>query len=149
VAVPPNQLLVIGYGNTLRRDDGAGPAVAEHFAALGIAGIEVLTCPLLTPELAEAVAQSPRVVFVDASIEGSPTVQLRELVPATSSQIMAHAADPRTILALARDVYASTPRAWCVTIPAFDLGFGTECSDRAREGIAEAIRLIHQLAAKD
>jgi hypothetical protein len=33
---------VIGYGNTLRGDDGIGPAVAEAVAALGLPGVRVI-----------------------------------------------------------------------------------------------------------
>jgi Ni,Fe-hydrogenase maturation factor len=32
----PAGLLVIGYGNTLRRDDGVGPRVADAIAALAL-----------------------------------------------------------------------------------------------------------------
>ena len=114
----PAGLLVIGYGNTLRRDDGVGPKVAEAVAALALPGVRALACPLLTPELAEAVSQARVVIFVDAAVDAPREVQLRKLAPAGTSQIMAHAASPATLLALARDVFGHAPEAWWLTIPA-------------------------------
>ena len=35
----PAGILVIGYGNTLRGDDGVGPKVAEAVAALALPGV--------------------------------------------------------------------------------------------------------------
>ncbi|HEY9173382.1 MAG TPA: hydrogenase maturation protease, partial [Verrucomicrobiae bacterium] len=58
---PIADLLVIGYGNTLRRDDGIGPKVAEAVAELNLPGVRSLACPQLTPELAEPIAHAKRV----------------------------------------------------------------------------------------
>ena len=69
--VSPASLLVIGYGNTLRRDDGVGPKLADAVAALGLTGVRTLACALLTPELAEAVSQAQRVIFVDAAVDSN------------------------------------------------------------------------------
>jgi hydrogenase maturation protease len=142
----PN-LLVIGYGNTLRRDDGVGPRVAEAVAALGLPGVQTLACALLTPELAEPVARAGMVVFVDAAVDAPRAVQLRRLEPADSARILAHAADPRTLLALARDVFGHAPPAWWLTIPIEALGIGEELSAMARSGSETAVREIQKLAS--
>jgi len=139
-------LLVIGYGNTLRSDDGVGPKVAEAVAALRLLGVETLSCGLLTPELADPIARAERVIFVDAAVDAPREVQLRPLTPADSSQIMAHAADPRTMLALARDVFGHAPTAWWLTIPAENMGFGEELSPSVRAGLALALEQIKSLA---
>jgi len=141
----PTGLLVIGYGNTLRRDDGVGPRVAEAIAALALPGVRALACPLLTPELAEAVSEARAVIFVDAAVEAPRQVQLRDLAPAASSQLMAHAASPATLLALARDVFGHAPEAWWLTIPAEELGVGEDLSSLAQRGFETALREIKQL----
>jgi len=139
-------LLVIGYGNTLRGDDGVGPRVVEAVAALDLPNVQTLSCDLLTPELADPIAQAKLVVFVDAAIDAPREVQLRPLAPAESSQIMAHAADPRTLLALARDVFGRAPEAWWLTIPIENTGIGEQLSDLAMKGVAIAVEKIWQLA---
>ena len=55
---------------------------------------------------------------------------------------MAHAADPRTMLAIARDVFGHAPNAWWLTIPAVDLDFREEFSPEVQRGFAEAIKKI-------
>lgn len=65
---PMTGLLVIGYGNTLRKDDGVGPALAETVATLGLPGVEVLSCPLLTPELAAPISDAKVVLFINAAV---------------------------------------------------------------------------------
>jgi hydrogenase maturation protease len=136
------EVLVIGYGNTLRGDDGVGPRVAEAVGHLRLPGVRTLICPLLTPELADQIAHAAKVIFVDAAVDVPKEVQWRKLEPNETSQLMAHAADPRTMLALARDVFGHVPEAWWLTIPAVDLGFREDFSPEARQGFAEAMKKI-------
>lgn len=132
-------LLVIGYGNTLRGDDGVGPRVAEAVEAMAIPGVRVHVCALLTPELAEQISQARSVVFVDAAVDAPNVVRLQRIEARESPPVMVHAADPRTMLALARDVFGRAPRAWWLTIPAVELGFGEGLSPEARRGFAAAV----------
>jgi hydrogenase maturation protease len=138
-------LLVIGYGNSLRNDDSVGRRVAEAIAALGLAEVQTLSCDLLTPELADQLSRSKAVIFVDAAVDAPSDVLLRPLQAAQSSQVMAHAADPRTMLALARDVFGHVPQAWWLTIPVADLGIGEQLSTLAQAGMREAIQRILRL----
>ncbi len=65
--------LVIGYGNDLRCDDGAGRAVADRIEAMALPGVEVRSVQQLAPELALDIACAETVVFVDASIDVAET----------------------------------------------------------------------------
>src|ERR1017187_2234919 len=141
----PAGLLVIGYGNTLRGDDGVGPRVADAVAALNLPGVRTLVCPMLTPELADPISQARVVIFVDAAVDAPKEVQLRKLEPNETSQLMAHAADPRTMLALARDVFGHAPQAWWLTIPAVKLDFSETLTPEAQRGFEEAVKKIQEL----
>jgi hydrogenase maturation protease len=134
--------LVIGYGNTLRGDDGIGPRVAEAVCHLRLPGVRTLICPLLTPEIADPISRAQKVIFVDAALDAPDEVQWRKLEPNESSQLMAHAADPRTMLALTRDVFGRVPEAWWLTIPAVDLGFREDFSPEVQKRFAEAVGKI-------
>lgn len=136
------EILLIGYGNTLRGDDGIGPRVAEAVRHLRLPGVHTLICPLLTPEIADPISQAEKVIFVDAAMDTPNEVQWRKLEPNETSQLMAHAADPRTMLALARDVFGRVPEAWWLTIPAVDLGFREDFSPAVQKKFAEAVRKI-------
>jgi hydrogenase maturation protease len=137
--------LVIGYGNPLRCDDGVGPKVAEAVEALQLPGVSTLVCQQLSPEHAEPISRARVVVFVDAAVDASREVQLSKIEPGETSQLMAHAADPRTMLALARDVFGHVPEAWWLTIPAVKLAFGTDFSPAAQRGFEVALKKIQTL----
>jgi hypothetical protein len=74
-------------------------------------------------------------------------VKFRQLAPGDTTQLMAHAADPRTLLALARDVFGHAPDAWWLTIRAVKLGYGTDFSPEAEAGFHAAVAEIKSLAA--
>lgn len=139
-------LLVIGYGSTLRQDDSVGPRVAERIKAMHLPGVRTLNCVQLSPEHAEPIAHARTVVFVDAAAGALRPVQLRPIAAGKSTQLMAHAAEPATMLALARELYGRAPEAWLLTIPAVHLGFGTELSATAQRGVVRAVREIVRLA---
>lgn len=122
--------------------------MAEAVAALNLPGVRTLACPLLIPELAEALSHARLVIFVDAAVDTPREVQLRKLAPADSSQIMAHAASPATMLALARDVFGHAPAAWWLTIPVEDLGVGEEFSPLAQRGLETAMQEIRKCASQ-
>jgi len=135
-------LLVIGFGNSLRRDDGVGPAVAGELEELGLPGLRTIACTQLTPELSEPLSGARAAVFVDAAVNGPGRVRLSRLDPPAASQILAHAADPRALLALARQVFGRAPDAWMLTVPVDDLGYGEQLSPRARRGLRTAVRAV-------
>jgi hydrogenase maturation protease len=135
-------LLVIGYGNSLRSDDGVGPKTAEALAELNLPGVRTLSCHQLTPEMAVPIAAAQCVVFVDAAVDSKTSVDLQELEPAGPGQTMAHAPDPRQLLKLAREIFGRTPSAFLITIPAENLDFGEQLSARAQQGSREALQKI-------
>jgi len=135
-------LFVIGYGNELRGDDGVGPRVADAMATMNLPGVRTMACTLLTPELADAISHARIVVFVDACVDAPNGVQLRHIEPNESSQIMAHAADPRTLLALSRDIFGRVPQSWWLAVPAFILNFNQHFSPGTRSGLAEAVKKL-------
>jgi hydrogenase maturation protease len=147
-ATLPAGVLVIGYGNTLRQDDGVGPKTAEAIAALNLPGVTTTTCDLLTPEMAERISQAKTAFFIDASVEAALEVRLRKLEPNPTCQVMAHAADPRTMLALARDVFGHAPEGWWLTIPARRMGIGEDLSTVTRRGMKTAIQAVRARCGK-
>ena len=143
---PEAELLVIGYGNTLRQDDRAGPVVAATIESYALPGVRTMVCHQLAPEHAEPVAQARAVVFVDAHAGPGWAVCLRRIQAGESSQVTTHAAEPRTLLALAREVYGRAPTAWMLTVPAERMGFGTDLSEVTRRGVDVAVSKVVKLA---
>ncbi len=150
------RLLVIGYGNTLRRDDGAGVRAAETVEALALPGIEVITRHQLVPELAEPISRAQVVVFVDAAVNAAvaPTgvalrpIEAGQIAEAVSApNLLGHATSPQSLIAMARGLFGHGPEAWTLAIPVMDMEFGEELSTEAQTGVEEAVRMIRELYA--
>jgi hydrogenase maturation protease len=138
--------LVIGYGSPLRRDDAAGPRLAERVAAWGRTGVRALAVHQLTPELADLMSQAERVIFADATAEASGgPVRVRILKPATREIASGHCSDPAWLLGLCQALYGRCPEAWLVTIPTADLWLGEGLSAVAGAGVDEALLLVEEL----
>ena len=144
---PAVVVLLVGYGNLLRSDDGVGPAIVSRLAGIfaGNPLCACLTAHQLTPELAEHVAGADRVVFIDASVEqGAGIVHIRRLAPEPAAiSPLGHAASPEAILALAKALYDRAPRAWSIAVGAANLAVG----DRLSPAVARAAnRLCRRLS---
>ncbi|PJF48943.1 MAG: hydrogenase maturation protease [Chloroflexi bacterium] len=144
--------LIIGYGNTLRQDDGAGPRVAEIVASWHLPNVRAISMHQLTPELADALASAEVVIFVDAR-RADPHVQPPADVTFTAIGAAedgtraadTHTSDPRRLLALTQQLYGRCPQAWLVSVPGVDFDFGESLSERARQGVEVALRRIRLL----
>jgi hydrogenase maturation protease len=146
--------LVIGYGNSLRSDDGVGPAVASAVARWQRPDVRALAVHQLTPELAADLAAVDRAIFVDASAGGRheeiEIVSLTAQEPGAQADrrpanVDGHRGDPRALLALCQLAYGRRPRAWWVTVPAVCLDFGETLSSATAAGMADALEAVRVL----
>ncbi len=137
--------LVIGYGNDLRSDDGAGRVVADRIEALGLPGIEVRSMSQLTPELSLQIAGTDRVVFVDASVEVAETTLVSVEAETAEGSAWTHYTTPASLLAMTGAVGSVPELAYAVVIPVEGIGLGSELSATAAAGVEEAVDLIIRL----
>jgi hydrogenase maturation protease len=144
-----NRVLVIGYGNPGRLDDGLGPALAEKLQALNLPGVTTDADYQLTVEDAELAARHEFVIFADAAIRGPEPFALRTVRSATEASFSTHSVEPGAVLTLSRDLFGSAPLAYTLAIRgyAFD-GFGEELTPRAQRNLAAAVSFM-QDALKD
>jgi hydrogenase maturation protease len=140
------KVMVIGYGNPLRTDDAIGwRAAGELSSQFSGDEIEIVACPQLNPEMAEAVAQAKLVVFIDACTDGTPgRVSRREVqASAFSPELMEHHLDPGSLLACAKELYGRAPKAVTICVTGECFGFGRELTptvERVLPGVIELAR---------
>lgn len=145
---PPGKIrtLVVGYGNELRRDDGAGPMVARTIGEHHVPGVAVETFHQLLPEHAARIASAEVVIFVDATQDGAEKVSVRRIHPAIQPEFCGHRCDPETLLYWCCQFVSQAPHAWFVQIPGtdFEIGDGLSPSARChvREGVASILGMI-------
>lgn len=134
--------LVIGYGNDLRSDDGAGRVVAGRIEALDLPEVTVRSVIQLTPELALDITGFDTVVFVDASVEVAETTATPVVAGPSDSTTMSHYTTPEALLGMAATVGQVPSRAIAVSIPVTDIGLGMELTPIAEAGVAKAIEIV-------
>jgi hydrogenase maturation protease len=139
------RILVIGYGNNHRRDDGVGWFVVKELAA-AIPGVDCRTLHQLEVDLAEDLAVTDAVIFIDAAIpESRQAVERREIAPRLESHAVAHYLTPADLLALSVTLYGHQPRAILFSIRGRDFNFGTELSPEVEQEARRVVRNIQEL----
>jgi hydrogenase maturation protease len=143
-------VLVIGYGNVLRTDDGLGRRAAERLADdPRLAGTTVIGCHQLTPELALDVSRAALVVFVDASHEPPPgTVTIERLTPTGRPATgWSHQVDPSGLVDLARELYGQTPDVLLVNVGVGSMELGDGLSPTVEAGLPRLVDAVAELVA--
>ena len=141
-------ILVIGYGNSLRQDDGAGLILAEvieqachsrHLPAKRICVHQLM--PELVLELAQDEVEV--VIFTDTRVaptpqEASLAVQISPLIVDTISPSLGHHLTPTTLLIYAKMLYGKQPPVWIATIPGFQFDHGEDFSQSTKYALDTA-----------
>lgn len=151
-------VLILGYGNVDRQDDGvAWHVIARLAQRLGCAfasspeeeiqlshqGLDFLFVLQLTPEIAESISQYRRVCFVDAHTGRVPLdIQVASVTAQYQSSPFTHHLTPSTCLAFAQSLYQSQPEAILVSIRGYEFGFSRSLSPRTNALAEQAVEQI-------
>jgi len=138
------KVLVIGYGNPAREDDGLGTLAAEAIDKLNMSGVTVEVDYQLHVEDAAAVAAHDVVIFVDASVEGDAPFYFTRVVPAfPEGEFSTHVVEPQTVVALAKNIFNATCQAYVLGIRGYSFSMFTESMTQpARENLRAALDFI-------
>lgn len=144
---PRVRCLILACGNTLRGDDGIGPFLCEwaqeRFAA--DARVRTIASHQWAPDMAEDVAASESVLFIDCALDLAPgQVMLRELSPAPIKPgLVTHHLGAPELLHTAHDLYGHRPsRALLLTVGAGTIELGEDLSPAVRAAIPAAQDLL-------
>lgn len=155
-----NNCLIIGYGNTLRNDDGVGQIVAKKVEELSLNSVECIYQHQLTPELVEKIKDFYQVLFIDASIDRvapfhDRTEPLRDRTEVklinlprfniNNTNNYGHYCNPEYLLYLTELIYHKNPQSFLITIPIENLNLGEELSLLAEKGMEKSIEIIKEI----
>jgi len=141
-------LAVIGYGNLLRRDDGAGPALAEMVEKrFGQNKLKVIVTHQLVPELAEELAgkEVTAVLFIDAGTNSDnehEQVTIRPVAAWSSSPSLSHYFSPVDLLAYTELLRGTPLPAWQLTIHGSDFSYGEKLTAQMEKKLVDAGELL-------
>jgi len=139
----PN-VLVIGYGNPGRLDDGLGPAFIAALEQANLPGVAVSTDYQLNVEDAADLVGIDVVLFADADCAGPEPFSVQPVVPATETlSFSTHSVSPEAVLAMARDIFNAEPDAFILGIRGYEFNeFGERLSDPAAANLAAAVQYV-------
>ena len=141
------RILVIGYGNPLRGDDGFGALAAGYVEKRQIPGVEVIVSHQLNPELAALLSISSHAIFLDAVAGDQPgTLRATPVEHCDLSSSGMHHFEPGSLLALAQAIYGQAPPATLITATARSFHHGPEIGQEVRQAAAKAAEAIASFA---
>jgi len=137
------KILLIGYGNPGRLDDGLGPTLAEAVDKLAIPGVTVDADYQLTVEDAAEIARYDVVIFADADVSGPEPFSFRKVEPAPAVGFSSHSVQPSAVLGLACELFGAQAEGYLLGIRGYAFNaFGESITEKARANLDAALRFI-------
>lgn len=138
------RVLVFGYGNPSRGDDGLGPALLER-----LEGCDCLTDFQLQVEHALDLKDRDLVLFVDASVACPAPFRLSRLRPARDTSYTTHAVSPAAVLEVYRQLHGQEPPpCYLLSIRGDRFELGEDLSPAAIARLAAAQDLVARLLSE-
>ncbi len=127
---PRARVLIYGFGNPGRCDDGLGPAIASALESAAIPGVSVEANYQPVLEDAAAIASHDAVLFVDAAKSGPAPFALGRVRPdAGGLGFSTHSVRPAALLALAEQLTGRRAAGYLLAVRGYDF-------DEFREGLS-------------
>ena len=141
------RILVIGYGNPGRGDDGLGPALAERLESLRLPQVSVESDYQLTIEHAAMAAEHDIVVFADAAVDSESLYHFKPITAAQGGNFSSHSVTPGEVLLLAQSCFNARPEAYLLGIRAvsmdkFEEGLSADARAALEEALEHLLRFI-------
>jgi hydrogenase maturation protease len=136
------KILVFGYGNPGRQDDGMGVLLVDELykwaAEYNINYISTDSNYQLNLEDAATVSEYGIIVFADASKEEIENYTFTELKPSAAVDFTMHSVSPGFILHLCGEIFHRQPRAYLLHIKGYSWEFMADPTPEAMKNLKEA-----------
>ena len=150
--MPIKKILVYGYGNPGRQDDGVGIECAELIEdwakAEGHDEVSTDQNYQLNIEDAHKISTFDLVVFTDASIAEVEEYKLEEIVPDLKTDFSMHSVTPAFVVGLCKDIFGKHPQAYQLHIKAFEFEFMQKMTDDANKNLQFAFTFLKSFISK-
>ncbi len=141
-----NPMLLFGYGNPGRGDDGLGPALIEAASPHAPASLICLSDMQLQVEHVSDLADMQLVLFADADMSCAAPVMLEEIYPVQDVSYTSHAMTPQALLHAFQQLYGiNAPPAFLLRMRGYQFELGDAFSAQAQHNLKAALHLVQQL----
>ena len=143
------KVLLFGYGNPGRLDDGLGPALIEAFEGREFKNVTLDADYQLTVEDAVEVAKHDVVVFADASVNGAEPFFFQRLKPKADVSFSTHGIEAEGVYGLAQELFGAETKVYILGIRGYEFNeFGQVLSEKAKANLDKAIKFIETALKK-
>lgn len=143
------QILIYGYGNPGRQDDGLGIALVDRLEEWAsekeLVGFEFENNYQLNIEDAEAISNKDLVIFADASKEDIDGFCLSVVDGKGKLSFTTHSASPGYIVKLCKELFHKEPHVLLLHIKGYEWEFKEGISDRAMENMDHAFSTMKKI----
>ena len=140
------KVLLIGYGNPARADDGLGPALAEIIESKNIPAVTVEADYQLAVEDSSSVAESDFVIFADASTNAPEPFSFQSVEAKLSDSFSTHSIEPAHIMALAENIFGSKTKGYILGIRGYEFDtFSEGLTEKAKVNLQKAADFLEEL----
>ena len=143
------KILVYGYGNPGRKDDGLGPAFAEKIEnwvkKVRISGIDTDSNYQLNIEDAYNISEYDIVIYADASKEEIEHFIIDRVAPSGKTAFNTHSVSPGFVLDLCNRLYAKDPLVLLLHIKGYDFSLEENLTAGAAENLEMAFNFIERV----
>jgi hydrogenase maturation protease len=132
----------------LRGDDAVGCCAARELEKCfrNNPNVEIMAAQQLTPEMADDIAASQFVLFLDASCGEEPgTIRVTKLRPEPGPNGFTHQLNPSTLLSAVEQLYGDAPEGATITLAGWSFDISTNLSSGARARLPEMVRQAREL----
>jgi len=142
-------LLLLGYGNPGRLDDGLGPALAAQVESLALPGVAVQADYQLCLEDSEAAARHDVVIFADAATSGAEPFSFQRIEPASCLGFSTHALQPEAVLGFAHQLFGARTDGYTLGIRGYAFnGYGESLTDQGRANLTAAVAFVRRVCGQ-
>ena len=142
------RLVVLGWGNDARGDDGLGPLLLARIAGLDLAHVTTIEDFQLQIEHALDLDAADLVLFLDASVAAPAPFAFTEIGPRDDPAHSTHALTPEAVLdVFVRVLGRAPPPAFVLAMRGEAFELGTGLGDAARERLEAAWAFVRPLVA--
>jgi hydrogenase maturation protease len=140
------KILLIGFGNPARADDGLGPAVADNIETKNLPDVTIEADYQLTVEDSAQIAEYDIVIFADASANCPEPFSFEPLNARQEGSFSSHSVEPAQVMTLAEKLFSSKAKAFILGIRGYEFNqFGTGLSEKARANMEKSVDFIVNL----
>jgi len=137
------KILLYGYGNPGRQDDGLGNAfindIEEWVKKQGLEGFSFDSNYQLNIEDALEISNYDLVIFVDASVEEIEDFCISKVDASTKVTFTTHAASPGYVVGLCKKMYNKAPVTLLLHIKGYEWKLDEGLTEKAKQNLEKAI----------